>query len=558
MTRQRLGIAALLALMVGALYLAAVDHQFVYDDRVTVMGNPSLRDLSNLEGVLLHQRFRPLVNLSYALDYAAWGQEPAGYHATNIAIHLLNVLFLFAFATRLLGHTREGPARSASNWLPAVAAALFAAHPLMTQAVAYVSGRSELLSTTFFLTALLCLQPVLHSGRWRWCAPALLAWGAALACKETAATLPVVVFAWDRLLVAPKQGGWSRRLRRLHAPLIGIVGLGGLARLLTFQLVEGNPTGVGMLQNIPTQAIVLWRYLGLLVLPVQQSLIHPVRAVETFFDPVAGVAAAGLIALGSGLWRVRKRWPLETLGGVWFFAALAPSTLIPLTEPMSEHRLYLANAGAFLFSAASFTRGIDWLARSRPQVVLPAWVLAGCILIALGVATVSRNEVWRDPVSVWSDAVQKAPNVFAPHYALADAHSERGDCVRAIPQYERALELLSTHPDARNKLGLCYLKLGRADEARAEFQSVLRKRPHHLYALRNLVRVEQLQGNLEHVHRLATRTLAIEPDNATARALLREIQALEPERFGSAPAGSRAESNEAIQLSATEPKTPEG
>ena len=149
-------IALLLALGV---YRNALTNPFVYDDHLIVVENPSITRLSDLRAIVLHDVKRPLVNLSYAVDYAIWGLAPFGYHATNLLLHLLNVGLLFAFARRAAADHDEPSPRAFHNGrelaVAFTAASLAAVHPLMTQAVGYVAARADLLSGTFVLAVLL-------------------------------------------------------------------------------------------------------------------------------------------------------------------------------------------------------------------------------------------------------------------------------------------------------------------------------------------------------------------------------------------------------------------
>src|SRR5215470_243137 len=183
------GAAAALAISV---YATALHNPFVYDDHHTVIDNASIRSVGNLRAIFWHDVTRPLVNFSYAVDRAIWGPAPFGFHLTSVLLHALNVVLLFCLARRVR-----------LDVIPAfAAAALLAVHPMMTEAVGYVSGRSEVLCATFLLLALLCADRWLQGPeerRGRWLVAMLAAWLAALATKETAAMFPFVLVLYDWL-----------------------------------------------------------------------------------------------------------------------------------------------------------------------------------------------------------------------------------------------------------------------------------------------------------------------------------------------------------------------
>ncbi len=139
----RIAAAALLG---GVVYLNALHNPFVYDDHHTVVQNPSIASVTDVRAVVLGAVTRPIVNFSYALDRAVWGAGPFGFHVTNVLLHMLNVVLLFQLAWRF----------EKGRLLVAFAAAmLLAVHPMMTEAVGYISGRSEVLCATFFMLAIM-------------------------------------------------------------------------------------------------------------------------------------------------------------------------------------------------------------------------------------------------------------------------------------------------------------------------------------------------------------------------------------------------------------------
>ena len=145
------GVAALLG---GVVYLNALHNPFVYDDYHTVVENASIARVTDLRAIVLGAVTRPIVNFSYAVDRALWGTKPLGFHVTNVLLHMLNVVLLFALARRL----------SEDRLAAFAAAALFAVHPMMTEAVGYIAGRSEVLCATFFLPAVMCGRRWLRGG----------------------------------------------------------------------------------------------------------------------------------------------------------------------------------------------------------------------------------------------------------------------------------------------------------------------------------------------------------------------------------------------------------
>src|SRR3954447_7500610 len=142
--RLRLILGCVPPALAVLVYLNGLSNPFVYDDQTTVLFNPSLENLSNVRFILLYNLFRPVVNVSYAIDRAAWGFSSFGFHVTNVALHAAVVALFYGLCTRLLSDvSRDDEPRP--EWPAFFASALYAVHPLMTEGAGYVSGRSEVL-----------------------------------------------------------------------------------------------------------------------------------------------------------------------------------------------------------------------------------------------------------------------------------------------------------------------------------------------------------------------------------------------------------------------------
>jgi len=288
-----------------------------------------------------------------------------------------------------------------------------------------------------------------------------------IASKEPAATLPFVFLAYDRLLLRDDPLVQRRRLWRVHMPLIGLFVLAGAARLASFALLELSsirPLGTHLLTQLP----VTWRYLGLFLAPVSLSLAHSVREIASPLDGVALLSLAAMIAVAGGLYRARRALPAEAFGAVWFALLLAPSSLIPLAEHMSEHRVYEASAGLFLAIAAGWAR-----------LPIPRWwgrLVPAVAIVALTFGSMQRNRDWAHPITIWEDAVRNAPDLWTAQYALANEYQYDGRCADALPVYQRSIKLKPTQRAVIN-VGTCLAQLGRLDDAEGLFRTALRIGP---------------------------------------------------------------------------------
>lgn len=529
------GCAILLAGLLA--YARSGSGPLVFDDQATIADNPTLRHLWPL-GLVLRPLAngspvtgRPLVNLSLAINYALGGTGVRGYHAVNLFLHLLAGLTLFGIARRTLSALpRPSPVRADGRTelpptLGALAAALiWTVHPLQTESVTYISGRTESLVGVFYLATLYSFVRATESRKnaaagpgW----PARLWLGltvafsfAGMAAKEVMATAPFIVLLYDRTFVA---GGFREawRKRRGFYLLLGSSWL-WLAWLVAGAAARGGTvgfhTGVPWWRYAEIQGQAIAHYLRLsfwphpLMLDYGSDFVGPAGVLLRDGVVVAGLLAASVIAL----WR---RPPLGFLGA-WFFAILAPSSsVVPVaTELVAEHRMYLPLAAVCLLAIVGLYR----LLGSKSCLV---WI---GVTMGLSLLTARRNQDYRSAESLWRAAVRAAPgNAWAhnnlggvllasgnrrtailefnralqldplaagTHNNLGLALAQENRLEEAMVQYEEAVHLAPTYPAARENLAAALLKFGRLPEAIAQYREALRLRPgeaepHHNLAL---------------------------------------------------------------------------
>ena len=189
--------------------------------------HPNLVDLSNIRFILLYSLFRPIVNVSYAVDRAIWGYTSFGFHVTNVALHAVAVGLFFGWCTRAFADAYRADPTLQPEWPAFFAAATFAVHPMLTEGAGYISGRSEVLCSIGFLGCLILARRAIRTGALLPAAGAVIAAVFALASKETAIAVPVVLLAYDAWVLSPSesgggdaQDGWRRRLWRVYVPAI--------------------------------------------------------------------------------------------------------------------------------------------------------------------------------------------------------------------------------------------------------------------------------------------------------------------------------------------------
>ena len=435
----------LLSLATVAVYLPTLGAPFQFDDWSVIVGDPRVASLAawweSMPGI------RPLLKLSYALNHAA-GSGPAGFRLVNILLHAGNVVLLHELLRRVLREGRladDVDARTAA----AIVAVIFALHPVQTECVTYVSGRSTLLATGFALAALLVARQRSPGGdpwRGRFLALPLLA--AALAAKETAAVTPLAM-----LLLAQVE-----RPRALRANLLAVLPcvllvtllLGvGLSATRYDELLALSLATRGPLANLALQIDAVWYLLGQL-LRWDHLNVDPVLpaypAAQWFLHALVlkGLLVTGLASL--------RRQRLLALALLWMFVWLLPTnSFIARLDAVNDRQLYLAIAGPALLLAMVLL----WLRRAWPRAA------NGCV-VALAAALLSgtalRNRVYADEVTLWRDVTAKSPTKARAwnNLGMAEAIACHPDAARAA--FKRVRDLAPR--DTRAEINLALLERG--------------------------------------------------------------------------------------------------
>jgi len=468
----------------GAVYLNALHNPYVYDDQRTVQTNASITNPRDWRGLLLYDLTRPVTNISFAVDYAVWGDGPFGFHLTSVVLHMVNVGLVFALAWGATEDVNRRARLTGADPIPPrlaafAAAALFGVHPLMTEAVGYISARSDVLSTTFFLVATLAARRWMIGGRARWWVAGTAVWVVSTLTKEATVLWPAVVAVYDAVFFEDNEQR-RRRWRRFHLPILGLAVALGVARSFLFAFVE-HPGGVTIhASTLLGELDVIRNYLSLLLLPVRQTIFHDVPLVTSTFDRavLTGLAVVGLLV--AMIYAMRQRFPVSGFGVAWFLLVLAPASILAVLRDLpglAERRVYLGSIGLFLAAGAA----VSWAIACRPveqrrlrALFVTAFVVS---LFWLSARTVLRNVVWSDPVTLWREAADLAPNAWLPQTVLGESLHEAGRHEEAVEVHRVALAL-APHEDVNYlKLATCLVELGRFDQASRAIEDLERLNP---------------------------------------------------------------------------------
>lgn len=460
-------VSALVALVATAAYAATLGYDLVWDDTLLIQQSWRLHHWHALPSLLtshfwsevgeVSHYYRPLITLTFFLDVQVWGLHPLGFHLTNVLAHAAVTLAVLAVA-RL---TLDGEVAAA------ICALVFALHPLHTESVSFVSGRTDVIATLFFLLALLTYDRGRARERWGSIAWSLGAYLLALLAKEVAITLPVVLLLWDRLVRGDlRDRGAGRRAAPRYAAYGAVTALYLGLRLFTLGGVgSSGEAWASLLVRALTTLKIVAGYAWITIVPYPTSPYYAIAPETLPPGPAWWLAVIGLAAaLCATAWAVRRA-PAAGFGALWFWITLTPSAavnLLPLPSAiMAERFLYLPTVGSCLvlgWGAARLLGPVAW-GRATQLRPVPALGLAA-VLLVYAVLTLWRNEDWRDEYRLYSRMVETSPAAAMPHLNLAFTQLARGEIGPANQHLREAVRLAPGSPKAQAGLGLTETILG--------------------------------------------------------------------------------------------------
>ena len=474
----------LLAAAALAAFGASLVSGFHFDD-YAIFDAANRASASGFGALFAVRQTRPLTYLTFWLNRALGGQNPIGYHAVNLALHLTAVLLAYQCLLRLLDRR--------TAWLTA---ALFAVHPLQAEAVDYIWARAIVLAAVFVFASLLAWMDDRP-----WLAAALLA--LALLAKEECAAFPLALWLLDACLI-PKPAA----RRSTWAPLATMLALSLAAGLRTIYAAAVTPgtqagaqAGISPAHYLLAEGTVLWRYLRLFVFPYGFTVDAEIRVPAAWLGLAAWLA---IVAALAALWRSSRDL------AIWLAAAvlllLPSSSIFPAADLAADRRMYLAMLP--LAAAASLL-----LSRIRNRAIAPI-VIAVLVVVSIG-----RTQVWASDESLWREAVLRAPDKVRPRIQLSRSVGTE----EALALLAEARRMAPDDATVAAETGRVLLAAGRPAEALAQFGRALALAPGDANNYNNRGVALQALGQTEAARADFKRALELDPGLAAARENLRKL-----------------------------------
>ena len=484
----------IIVVAVVIVYLNVFRNDFVWDDKFFVLEREEIKDLRNVPSFFTQDvegLYRPVRTVFYALSYALWKDNPIGYHVNSILIHSIVSILVYLIMLKVSGKVK----------LSFLTGLLFALHPVHTEAVAFITANFDLLGIVFYLLGFLFY---LEKGKYY--AVSVLFFLLGIFANEFVVTLPLVLVCYDLVCQKPsikdewhegltplipshlsrwflsmirnitpsKTGLWTsstgyktsgifltyKNMRKdklkLYAPYFIITALFLFIRFKligVFARVEGYQANYfGKLFTMPQ---VITKYIQILFAPFNLSVDHSVGIASLWEIILFSVIVVLVVYFAFVL---RKKSKLASFGVFWFFITLLPvMNIVPIQRMMAEVYLYLPSVGFCMFLA--------WLIRKIKSAKVWYILILIVVLGSYSIVSINRNTIWKDELSLWSNAVKTNPSSSKAHSNLALELDKRGFFGEAIEEYKESIRLNPNRAKTYFNLGVVYGKIGEVDEA---------------------------------------------------------------------------------------------
>jgi tetratricopeptide (TPR) repeat protein len=517
-TRKHAFCILLIIAVSATVYLNTLKSDFVFDDIGLVKDNNVIRSLANIPYAIKHM-YRPVRVISYTIDYYFTGLNPLGYHVSNIIFHAITCVIVYLVACLMVKNTSPQlpSSQRISDYsrknlrIPLFTALIFASHPVHTDAVAYISGRRDILSTLFFFLGFYFFLRYRANTKLRYMSLAILSFFFGMFSKEMAVTLPLIFFAYDYYI------HFNTRETRLNVGFFKDIGLTLKAVFLKYKyfyvpiITAGiaftfyavfilnasrrvNWYGDNILLNFLTVGRVWIHSIKLLSFPVTLNADYSINAFpisSSLLEWRGLLSIAALVAISYGILRLmlKKKLGKKVEGGesrvarhnsqpstydsrliiafcaTWFFITILPvSHIIPHHELFAEHYLYLPSFG-FCFLIALLIDSVLNIQPKRSSIRKYFYALPIIAILLSSYRTIERNKDWKDSHALWKKTCETAPDCARARNNLGTVYFDKGMINEAIVEHTKAVEIRPAYSKAFANLGADYVRKGKFDEA---------------------------------------------------------------------------------------------
>ena len=523
-------MAALLALVTIALYWPATGHDFVnLDDDVYVYQNARVQNGLTWENIhwasttLYFGLWHPLTWVSHMLDCQWFGLRPGWHHLTSVLMHAANTVLLFVVLRRMTG----------ALWRSALVAALFAAHPLHVESVAWVAERKDVLSTFFVMLALWSYHRYTQRRREEpisffplpssiYYLLSVLFFVGGLMSKPMVVTLPLVLLLLDywplkrfELASFVSRPSLPARLVMEKLPFV-LVALS--ISLITLHAANqqgwlSSAARCPITDRIANATLSYAGYFLQIFWPANLAVYYPFRATFSLWS----VAGAALLLLGISVtaFCMARRWPYVVVGWLWYLVTLLPVIGLIQMAGYSHADRYTYVPLIGLFMVLVWGAG-ELVGHWRGPAFACAVAAVGAVFLLCLALTHEQLGHWKNNEALFRHALAVTENNYLAHNNLGNVLAGKGQIAEAIRQYQEAIRLYTTYANTYYNLGTAFAKKGQIDEAIHQYQEAIRVKPDYPEACNNLGVVLDMKGHLDEAIHQYQEAFRLKPDYAEA------------------------------------------
>ncbi|MGD9015558.1 MAG: tetratricopeptide repeat protein, partial [Candidatus Omnitrophota bacterium] len=442
-----------------------------------------------------YNSYRPLQMLSCMLDYSLWKLDVRGYHLSNILLHILATLSIYWLVNILYN----------DRFISLVTSSLFIVHPIHTEAISYISGRSDPLSLLFMLLCFVFYIKGVNVNKARFYILSLFSYALALLSRENSLILPILLLLYH----------YSFKKRIKPTQFLSILSLGLVYIVLRITLLKSILPHISscnsVFDRLPGFFVAIASYLKLLLFPFNLHMEYAHQSFN-FTNPKAILGAIILISLLVYAFRKKQTNQLAFFSISWFFITLLPvSNLYPINAYMAEHWLYLPSIGFFLLSAKSLGN----MYKSRKLRMLTTALTIG-ILVFYAQLTIIQNIYWREPVAFYERALRYVSHSPKLYNNLGNVYCALNRKEEAIATYKKAIKVKPDNAGTYNNLGFLYNAMNKHNQAITSYKKAIEINPGFVQAYYNLGNAYYDMNNNEEAIASYKRAISINPDFADA------------------------------------------
>ena len=481
----------ILAFLGFIVYSNSFKVPFLYDDRALIPYSKwniipfyfyfSKNDFGNFLKSIF-QTNRPILTLSFFLNYKLGDLNPFSYHIVNLTFHILTAFLIYLTLKNII----ENPL------LPVLSASIFLVHPITVESVTYISSRSSILSAFFYIVPfyLLSKKKLKNSNSIIYYILSIFSYLFSIGCKEIGITLPLMLLIYDYFFLSGEnKKELMKRAKGCYIPM-GILTLVMIFLRFNFALSLQSPDQAvrGLYQHILTEIHIFAFYLIKFFLPINLNVdpdFHLANSLLQFNFLLSAILLASLILIA---WYFRKKSKILSFAIAWLLITVSPHFLIRLRDLMADRWLYLSLISLSFLSGTVFLKTLSFFKEGVFKKTSIKVIYTGLILFItfLSILTFNRNFVWKSEIALWSDAVKKSPDKERPHGNLGKAYTDKGMIDEALAEFEKAIEIDPSSGQAHYNLGNCYYGMGKVDDAITQYGLAIKAKRDYVLAYNNL------------------------------------------------------------------------